>query len=59
MPVRFQRRKTPERHQGRRVVVGLSAGRRGKRLSASVSRREPGASVRLLTGLRHVFRPTR
>jgi hypothetical protein len=36
---------------------GLSAGRRGRRVSTSMSRRGPQASIRLLKGLSYVFRP--
>jgi Protein of unknown function (DUF4236) len=60
MPFRFSRRKSLG--SGFWVGVsksGLSAGRRGKRFSTSVSRRGPSASVRLLKGLSYVFRPRR
>jgi hypothetical protein len=58
MPFRFSRRKS----LGNGFWVGVSksgpsVGRRGKRFSASVSRRGPSASVRLLKGLSYVFRP--
>jgi hypothetical protein len=35
---------------------GLSAGRRGRRVSVSASRRGPSASVRIAKGLSYVFR---
>jgi hypothetical protein len=57
MPFRFSRRKS----LGAGFWVGLSksglsAGRRGRRVSASVGPRGPQASVRLLKGLSCVFR---
>jgi hypothetical protein len=60
MPFRFSRRKS----LGNGFWVGISrsgvsAGRRGKRFSASVSRRGPRASVRLLKGLSYVWRARR
>jgi hypothetical protein len=60
MPFRFSRRKSLGR--GFWVGVsrsGLSAGRRGRRVSASIGRRGPSASIRLLKGLSYVFRPKR
>jgi hypothetical protein len=35
---------------------GLSAGRRGRRVSASANRRGVGGSLRLLKGLSYVFK---
>lgn len=57
MPFRFSRRKS----LGNGLWVGLSksglsAGRRGKRISTSVSRRGPSASVRLAKGLSYFLR---
>jgi hypothetical protein len=57
MPFRFQRRKS----LGGGFWIGLgksgpSFGRRGRRVSASVSRRGPSASVRLIKGLSYIFR---
>jgi hypothetical protein len=52
MPFRFYRRKSLG--NGWRVGLGKtgpSIGRRGKRVSGSVSRRGPGVSVRLAMGL--------
>jgi hypothetical protein len=60
MPFRFSWRKG----LGGGFWVGLSkggvtAGRRGRRVSISVGRRGPQASVRLLEGLSYAFRPKR
>ena len=60
MPFRFYRRKS----LGNGFWIGmsksgLSAGRRGKRVSASIGSRGPSASIRLLKGLSYVFRPKR
>jgi hypothetical protein len=57
VPLRFNAR----RSLGKGFWVGLgktgpSFGRRGKRLSLSVSRRGVAGSVRLLKGLSYVFR---
>jgi hypothetical protein len=56
MGFRFTRRKSI----GRGVWVGVSkrgvsGGRRGRRLSASIGRQGPRASVRLLRGLSYIF----
>ena len=60
MPFRFSRRKS----LGNGFWVGLSksgpsVGRRGRRLSVSLGRRGPSASVRLMKGLSYVFRGRR
>ncbi len=57
MPFRFSTR----RSLGKGFWVGLSKsgpslGRRGKRVSLSVSRRGVAGSIRLLKGLSYVFR---
>ena len=57
MPFRYSRRKS----LGKGFWIGLSgsglsAGRRGKRISAAVSRRGPSVSIRLLKGLSYVLR---
>jgi hypothetical protein len=57
MPFRFYRRKS----LGNGLWVGLSksglsAGRRGKRASASIRSRGPSLSVRLAKGLSYIFR---
>jgi hypothetical protein len=57
MPFRYSRRKS----LGNGFWVGLSKsgpsfGRRGRRGSASVSRRGPSASVRIAKGLSYIFR---
>jgi hypothetical protein len=57
MPLRFCRRKS----LGNGLWVGLSnsglsAGRRGRRASASIGSRGPSLSVRLAKGLSYVFR---
>jgi hypothetical protein len=60
MPFRFSRRKSLG--GGFWVGVsksGVSAGRRGRRVSASVGPRGPQASIRLLKGLSYVLRPKR
>ena len=57
MPFRFSRRTS----LGSGFWIGLSksgvsAGRRGRRMSASIGRRGPSASVRLAKGLSYIFR---
>jgi hypothetical protein len=57
MPFRYQRRKS----LGNGWWVGISnsgpsVGRRGRRVSASLSRRGPSLSVRLLKGLSYRLR---
>jgi hypothetical protein len=57
MPFRFQRRKS----LGKGLWIGLSksgvsAGRRGRRVSTSVGSRGPSVSVRLAKGLSYIFR---
>jgi hypothetical protein len=57
MGLRFYRRKS----LGKGLWVGmsksgLSAGKRGGRVSASVGRRGPSVSVRLAKGLSYIFR---
>ncbi len=57
MPFRFARRKS----LGNGFWIGLSksgvsAGRRGRRVSVSASRRGPRASVRIAKGLSYIFR---
>jgi hypothetical protein len=57
MPFRFSRRKSVG--NGFWVGVsrsGLSAGRRGRRVSVSASRRGPSASVRIAKGLSYLLR---
>ena len=57
MPFRFSRRKSLGNGFWFGVSKsGLSAGRRGKRASASIGRRGPSVSVRLARGLSYVFR---
>jgi hypothetical protein len=57
MPFRFSRRKS----LGNGFWIGasksgLSAGRRGRRVSASVGGRGPSVSVRIAKGFSYVFR---
>ena len=57
MPFRFSRRKS----LGSGFWVGLSrsgvsAGRRGRRVSVSLGRRGPRGTVRLAKGLSYIFR---
>jgi hypothetical protein len=57
MPFRYSRRKS----LGRGLWIGVStsgviAGRRGRRVSASIGRRGPNVSVRLAQGLSYLFR---
>ncbi len=57
MPLRYQRRKS----LGNGWWVGISksgpsVGRRGRRVSASLSKRGPSFSVRLLKGLSYYLR---
>jgi hypothetical protein len=57
MPFRYYRRKS----LGNSFWVGLSksglsAGRRGRRVSGSVGSRGPRASIRLLKGLSYIFK---
>jgi hypothetical protein len=60
VPFRFYRRKSLG--NGFWVGVsksGISAGRRGRRVSGSIGSRGPSMSVRLLKGLSYVLRPRR
>jgi hypothetical protein len=57
MPFRFSRRKSLG--NGLWVGVsksGVSAGRRGRRVSTSVGSRGPRGSIRLLKGLSYIFK---
>jgi hypothetical protein len=56
MGFRYYRRKgLGNRLLDRRIELGLSAGRRGKRVFASYGCRDLGASVRLAKGLSYLF----